>query len=536
MDRPTRDEARWDVPDVAQIRDKFPGYELISAIGHGGMGAVYTAQQQSLERMVAIKILRPLPDDHPSQAASRFEYEARTLAQLNHPNIVKVFDFGKTDRGEFFIVMEYVEGTNLSRSIQHTGQLSVGDALTILSQVCKALDYAHSKSVIHRDIKPANILMAADGRIKIADFGLAKLARDPRRPGFTTMDVSMGTPEYTAPEGAVSCMEVDARGDLFSVGVMFYEMLTGKVPRGLFKLPSEIVNGLDPRLDAFVCEAMEPEPEDRFQSAREALTMIREIHDRSFENATETVPSRKRQMAIGVTVAVSLIVLSLLIWINAPFSESGFANPSNVQNLPDSHWKNLLVDVNVQTHSKMDEWRIQGGELISPFDSISHQTIELPLANPPTNYDLRVELTRNDGEAAIVVGFRYHETGGFVMLDSWSGEGKIYNASIGEFGGRSRQKTRKVSAEGLRLEPGIPHELIVNVRDQSVKVMFDDEPLLEWVADWKRITQHEGYFFQKALEERPFFAVGSCNSEVVFHQVEIRAVPAATTTSSGGAR
>ncbi len=222
--------AAFVAPDPAELAPHFPQLEILSLIGQGGMGAVYLARQLKLDRFVGLKVL---PEEWGRDPAfsERFQREARALARLNHPHIVSVHDFGDAG-GHFYLLMEYVDGANLRRLLQ-SGPLEPRLALQMVPQICDALQYAHEEGVVHRDIKPENILLDNRGRVKIADFGLAKLV-GPSRASFTLTGTHqvMGTLDYMAPEQRSRPQEVDHRADIYSLGVVFYEMLTGELPLG----------------------------------------------------------------------------------------------------------------------------------------------------------------------------------------------------------------------------------------------------------------------------------------------------------------
>src|SRR6266576_6164123 len=196
-DTSTQSEAeRFQPPSVEEVAKLFPQLEILAFIGKGGMGAVYKARQPALDRFVALKILPPQVASGPG-FAERFNREARALARLNHPNIVAVYEFGQANGMPFFI-MEFVDGPNL-RQLERTGKLSPREALQIVPQICEALQFAHDEGIVHRDIKPENILLDKKGRVKIADFGLAKiLGREPTRLRLTGAGDIMGTPHYMA--------------------------------------------------------------------------------------------------------------------------------------------------------------------------------------------------------------------------------------------------------------------------------------------------------------------------------------------------
>ena len=246
---------------VERLAGKFPQLEILELLGKGGMGAVYKARQRGLDRLVAVKVLPP-EIGHDPAFAERFTREARALARLSHNHIVSVFDFGQSD-GLFYIVMEYVDGVNLRQTIQ-TGTLTPAEALAIVPQICEALQFAHDEGIVHRDIKPENILIDKRGRVKIADFGLAKLmasgGRESPDMSLTATHQVMGTMRYMAPEQMQGSREVDHRADIYSLGVVFYELLTGELPMGKFAPPSEKVQ-IDVRLDEVVLRSLEQEPD-----------------------------------------------------------------------------------------------------------------------------------------------------------------------------------------------------------------------------------------------------------------------------------
>lgn len=262
-------------PSPEELSPLFPQLEILEVVGHGGMGVVYKARQIELDRIVALKILRPNISRDPG-FAERFQREARALAKLNHPNIITVFDFGRCD-ALFYFVMEYVDGTNL-RHIERVGALQPSEALRIVPQVCSALQYAHDNGVVHRDIKPENILIAKDGSLRIADFGLAKLAGTVDNASLTGTWQVMGTPHYMAPEQFEKPASVDHRADIYSLGVVIYELLTGELPLGRFPLPSETAH-VDVRLDEVVLRSLDKQPERRYQHVTDVATAVERASD-----------------------------------------------------------------------------------------------------------------------------------------------------------------------------------------------------------------------------------------------------------------
>jgi serine/threonine protein kinase len=251
-------------PAPAELGRLFPQLEILALLGQGGMGAVYKARQTKLDRQVAVKILPPEVARDPA-FAERFTREARSLARLNHPHIVTVHDFGDVD-GLYYFTMEYVDGHNL-RDLLQAGALPAAKVLAIVPQLCDALQYAHDEGLVHRDIKPENILVDRKGRVKIADFGLAKLVGlTPTYLTLTGTHEVMGTLLYMAPEQMKRTHTVDHRVDIYSLGVVLYEMLTGELPLGRFAPPSHKA-AVDERLDQVVLRALAREPAERYQDA-----------------------------------------------------------------------------------------------------------------------------------------------------------------------------------------------------------------------------------------------------------------------------
>jgi serine/threonine protein kinase len=259
---------RWEPPTAAELQNLMPGYTVEKILGRGGMGAVYRGVQTNLDRPVAIKILPPGVEKEDPSFAERFKSEARLMAKLNHPAVVAMYDFGTTSAGQLYFAMEYVDGSDVSQMIAALGKLPPEHALAITAHVCDALSAAHELGIVHRDIKPANVLLNMKGQVKVADFGLAKV-EDPGQHGLTKTGYAMGTPDFVAPEALMLGTAIDGRADLYAVGVMLYQMLTGNIPRGAFKPASVLVPGLDPRFDPIILKAMQHDRAERHQSAAE---------------------------------------------------------------------------------------------------------------------------------------------------------------------------------------------------------------------------------------------------------------------------
>ena len=314
-------------PQPKDLAKFFPQLEILELLGKGGMGAVYKARQPGLDRLVAVKILPPEIGTDPA-FAERFTREARALAKLSHQNIVSVFDFGQTD-GQYYFIMEYVDGANL-RHVIETAAIKPEEALALVPQICEALQFAHDEGIVHRDIKPENILVDKQGRAKVADFGLAKLlGKAPAEAALTGTHQAMGTPHYMAPEQVQGAATVDHRADIYSLGVVFYEMLTGELPLGRFEPPSKKVQ-IDVRLDEVVLRSLESAPDRRYQHAGDVKTEVESIVGASDDRITATqqnstefeswvrqrlkAPARGLLVAGVVNLVATLVILSIPVW------------------------------------------------------------------------------------------------------------------------------------------------------------------------------------------------------------------------------
>jgi hypothetical protein len=307
--------------------DLISGYHLEKLVGSGGMGEVHKATQLSLGRTVAVKLLNPELAKDPSFIA-RFQKEAAALATLSHPHIVSIVDKGKTET-TYYLVMEFVDGPSL-RELIRAPELDVVGALRRMLEICRAIEYAHGRGVIHRDLKPENILLdqQAGGIAKVSDFGLASFLADASpssRYALTSTHVSMGTLSYMAPEQRVDAKNADARADIFSLGVILYEWLTGEVPLGTFDPPSRRKPGLDARLDNIVTRCLKPDPDDRYPSVTAlvadlevlvpgslpSLLPMKQTRMQRFRQGARKVLRRTRQTAEVLTVLAALGVLGV---------------------------------------------------------------------------------------------------------------------------------------------------------------------------------------------------------------------------------
>ncbi len=251
----------------------IPGYKFVEFIERGGMGAVYKAVQKSLNRTVAVKLL-PQVHRNKESFAERFKREAHALALLNHPHIIAVHDFGETADGQMYYAMEFVSGMDLQHLLKRAPP-EPRQILKIITQVCEALQFAHERGIVHRDIKPANILIDERGNVKVADFGLAKVV-GPQSVDYTATGTTLGTPDYIAPEALDQDGKIDHRADIYSLGVMIYELFTGHVPKGVWEPPS-VRSGADKGIDVIVSKAMQNNPEKRYQHVSDMTQVLEKL-------------------------------------------------------------------------------------------------------------------------------------------------------------------------------------------------------------------------------------------------------------------
>jgi len=308
------------VPSPADLASLLPQLEILECLGRGSMGVVYKARQKSLNRLVALKLLAP---ERVGDAlfAKRFAKEAQALAALNHPNIVTIHDFGQAG-GYCYLLMEFVDGASL-RQAMRSAKFTPGQALAIVPQICDALQYAHEHGVVHRDIKPENLLLDKEGRVKIADFGIAKMLTAETG---TTETLTGGTPRYMAPEqwGGGG---TDHRADIYSLGVVFYELLTGELPSRPIDPPSKKVV-VDVRLDTVVLRALEENPDRRYQTVAEVKTMIEAVA--STPHAPRhgmTDSARRHRVFTRIGMAILMLFGLFAIWV--ALNSFGWKSQSN---------------------------------------------------------------------------------------------------------------------------------------------------------------------------------------------------------------
>jgi serine/threonine protein kinase len=318
----------YNKPTLSMLAEGFDigAYRIVSEIGRGGMASVYRAYQPSLDRFVAVKVMRDAGDE---SFRERFRREARTVARLRHPNIIQVYDFGE-QADLVYLVMELIEGTTLRERM--AGPMSAERALNVIAQLGAALDYAHASGVIHRDVKPGNVLIDSEERVMLGDFGIARLQAES---GLTRDQSSLGTPEYMSPEQAAAEL-VGGSSDIYSLGIVAFQLLTGQVPfraetavailhahiHATPPPPSSLNKALSPAVDAVIGRALAKQPDERFASAAEFTRFLREAVDDDGEGPTLRTaayhaPARtsgERDLRNWAALGLTTVVAALLLW------------------------------------------------------------------------------------------------------------------------------------------------------------------------------------------------------------------------------
>lgn len=552
------DPTDWIPPTPEELARLLPQYRIESIIGRGGMGVVYKGDQERLGRNVAIKLL-PAELAEDANFFSRFEREARTLAKLDHPGIIHVHDFGQTTEGHLYFVMEFVDGTDLHQLIQ-SRNINPAQALEIIGQVCEALQFAHSKGVVHRDIKPANILVTTDGRVKLADFGLARPLQSGASGQLTLTRVIMGTPDYMAPEQKRG--EGDHRVDLYALGVMLYEMLCGRTPQGAWQPPSQRVQ-VDVRLDQVVIKAMQEEPERRYQHASEVKTDVDAIRTSPSAKANPAPAkspakspavkapgaakrSNNKPLAIAAACFVPLLgIAAFLAYGNkepkpaaaeradasSPASPGAGVTPAAQQaaaapavsatstNPAPGQWVDLLAGVDVKRGSLKAPWTLENGALRSPQRNTTtedeaqatHQVFAFPVEKPGRSFDLRYRITRNARGFAVVLPFVRDGVHGEVRIDG--GHGLVL----------MQPRMRKEKQDKQWLPEGETHEVLITVRENLIRVSVDGAVQLEHPGELP-VWRHRDAFYPEGGASEPFIGIGVCGGDITVHSAQFRKV------------
>ncbi len=358
-------------------------YKILEVIGRGGMGIVFKAMDESLEKIVALKMIDPILA-HDENFLKRFKREARALARLENPNITTVYALRETSEG-LFMVMEYVEGVTIAEWIRDHGAFEWRDALKLSKQMTDALKHAHSVGVIHRDIKPSNILITSDGKVKITDFGLAKVVRQHGRESTVTQAMA-GTLYYMSPEQVKGLKNVDFRSDIYSLGMTIYEMLVGKRPfeetdsdfsiqkkivEGSIPSPAKLKGNLPKAFVKIIQKAINTIPEKRFQAAEEMLEALNEFEKTEAEGTPKKArsfefPIKKYAAPAGGALAVILIIILFatgVINLGGLFRSSGKGDLAHISINTNPSGAGIFFNNDSIGSSPLSDYAVKAGQI-----------------------------------------------------------------------------------------------------------------------------------------------------------------------------
>ena len=405
-------------------------YEILEVLGEGGMGAVYKANDRELDRLVALKVIRPELSSNPD-ILQRFKQEILLSSKVTHRNVVRIYDLGEVE-GLKFITMEYVDGKDLRQKLRQEGKLGVNEALDIIVQVFSGLAAAHREGIIHRDLKPGNIMQDATGRVVVMDFGLARsIVSD----GMTQTGMLVGTMDYMSPEQALA-KNLDARSDIFTVGLIFYELLTGKMPyaadsvvASLLKRsrePAAPVSSHDtaiPRsLSSIVAKCLELEPESRYQSAADALAALGNWQEKGAASALRFPEIRPWARDIpwpwlGVVAAVLVLAAAGFFLRNRLVGPAANSTRTPISVLVADFQNNTHDSLFDDTLEPMLNVALEGASFINAYNRSAARQLAAKLPNPSGKLDENAArlVAVNEGIAVVLTGSLSNRGGGYVV-------------------------------------------------------------------------------------------------------------------------
>lgn len=479
----------------------IPGYELIDRLGEGGMGEVFLARQLSLDREVAVKVVRRelLTEEW---FLERLEREARLLARLKNPHLVTVHDFLRLPDGTAAVVMELVEGGNLRDRLRGAPSgLPMDEALAAIRQVASALAAAHDEGVVHRDIKPENILLDVEGRVHVSDFGMA-LSLAPGAPRLTRTGAAAGTPGYLAPE-QFSGATADARVDIFALGVLLYEMLTGRLPLGSFEPLRTLRPEVPAAVDALVLRALRPDPAARPQTIAEFLALLDgTISEPPATPQTSPPGGLSRRTWIGGGLVAGLTGAVAWYFLRTPAPAKSVAAEPPWRSLP---WPEDLAKATVS-----GSWRRDGEDIVSG-DDVCILAVSNTLSVP-----CRVQLAfrRLGGSESIALFFRHPAAGfGSAELDGWS----AHRSGVQSIDGRTAQ-----GEDGFvfAVTPGRDHELDLELLLGEVRLTIDRQLSRTYRLADRKLSVVAPWRWQPDLNG-PALALGTYQSPMRFSRLRI---------------
>lgn len=494
---------------------EVPGFEILRLLGSGGMGRVWLARQTSLDRLVAVKVLHA-GGDAASQWLDRLEREARSMARISHPHIVAVYDFVRLDEGGAAIVMEWVaSGTLREKWLAHGKPVrDLAAVLTVMRQIASSLAAAHAAGIVHRDLKPENVLVAVDGSVKVTDFGLA-LPLGPESQRLTLTGTSMGTLGYMAPE-QIEGREVDARADVYSLGVILCELLTGIRPQGNFDAPGKVRRHLPTGLERLVLDSLRTRPQKRIASAKEFLSRL----DRCGRSRMPLVVAASVALAgIGIAAIVLSGNTDMGVETAPPASSAPAipapATPTTLTALPPAlslpaDWENRAV-----VKSLRGEWQI-GSEGFRSDASIA--VLQILGAAPPQGARVRISFTRLEGMHSVALFFRTPRGVGSAEVSAW----ETNLAGIQIVGGKDLRLIPDPPV--MPIENGRRYEMVVEIRAEQVSLSIDGQLVHEVSIANTDLGVTFPWEWETLENVSTWLAIGSFESPTLFHSVAVEAL------------
>lgn len=545
---------RWEAPSAESLREAFPGLRVVELAGLGGMSAVYRAEQSRLGRTVAVKILPPAASPN-RETLERFEREARILSGLNHPHVLQIHDFGALADGTLYLVTEWAEKGDLVTLLD--GKAHAPEVvLEWVRQIAAALTTAHARGVIHRDLKPGNVLVLGDGRLTLADFGLAYAGAGAFAATLTLPGSVFGTFEYMAPEQMEGNGLVTPAADFFALGVITYQMLTGRVPRGAYAKPSRIAK-LPGEVDAFIDTALASDPLRRPPTAEAFVAgleralrapvrrrqrqliglgvclvvlalawaraeIIRSEREAAAEEARQAAMAAESRLAVERRARAAAVAAAEAALAASPFGPtevggivSNGARPvrAEASTSPKTpEWAQLLEDLDASAQAHSGEWRMEDGALRS---GPGRCALRLP-ARPEVNYDLAIEFTRESGKNSVAIFLPTLAGEGSFEVDAWD----LGIGGVQLIDGEDLRKSGRFFP--ARIENGVRHRLVLEVRGHRLNAI--------WEGDTRRSWDLSGHRFRVpgVWQVGPRFGLGlgTWSSPTIFHRVAYRVWPA----------
>lgn len=485
----------------------LPGFDILGILGRGGMGTVYKAMHHGLGRVVALKVFSARGADQ-DLFIERLKREGRLMAQLEHPNVLGIHDGDVLSDGTPYLVLEYVDGEDLQKRIYECKRLKLKEAIRIAVKVCNGLSAVHSLGVIHRDIKPANVLLGIDGSVKVTDFGVSKeTAGDNSNTALTMTGTSIGTVDYMSPEQS-SGGAVDARADIYSVGVLLYEMLAGVTPRGAFEPLGKF--GAPKDLEKLVMRCLQRDPEKRPASVSNVALQLKKIYKqlrgRKVRNASSAIYA-------GLAGMACLGVLAMFLARGMRERRESSVVAASIAPIADSvptgretgTWLDLTKGLDVLEATRSGQWWNAGGTIISN-DKLG-SLIQLN-ASPTGSYTVEYAFTRvsGAGDIALIVPS---------SIGPLSIHLGVHSILIPQLGANSRGDAEpKIS----QLQLGVVYHVVIDVTDLEIVATLDGRALTAW--NLGGVPKNLPQIWRRA--DRENLALGVDGSQVLFSQLRLK--------------